>query len=200
MSHCGTGVNFTKDCDFPQHGGTESDIMILDYDTVQAELASATPAIVFDGTTANLITQFAFTTASARKGFLVESNLNQIRPSIASVQKATGVFFAQTCIFQVADNKAATDKFVKEWSNKRVVLIYKNKFKNEDAAGKYKVFGLDNGLVLSAATLAAYENEGAWMLTFASDENTPEKFAQYTIFSTDEATTDAYWTDLQTAA
>lgn len=200
MSLCGTAVGFTKDCDFPQHGGTQEDIIILDYADIQAELATSGAAITFDNTYPNKITKFAFTTASARKGYKIESVLNQVRPVVNKLDYPTGMLYSQSIQVMIADNKAETEHFINQWKDKLVVIIYKNQFKNEDGKAKYKVFGLDSGLKLSVHTMDAYANGGAHMLTFASQAEAPEKYSQYTIYDTDEATTDTAMADLLVAA
>lgn len=197
MSYCGTAVGYTKDCDFPMHGGTEQEVMLIDFEFVRAELALAAPKITFDTTTLNLITAFTFTPASGRLGYVVESNLNQVKPSSIAVRLNSGLFFTNALTLHLPDNTAAADSFVKNWSNKRVVAIFKNLSKSEDGAAKYKVIGLDNGLIMGEASQNPYEENGVWVLNFASDENAPEKYPYYTIFKTDEATTDAFWTALK---
>ena len=200
MSYCGTAVGYTKDCDFPMFGGTERDVILLDYEDVKAELLESLPGITFDASLANLVTDFTFAASSGRAGYLVESNMNQIRPSYTHVQLNTGAFYTHSLTFHLPDNTAEADAFVKAWGDKRVVAIYKNKSKGEDGASKYKILGLGNGLVRTEASQDAYNENGVHVLTFASEENTPETQPLYTLFKTDEATTDAIWTALQTPA
>lgn len=200
MSLCGTAKGFTRDCDYPLTQGTEQDLVIIDYELVKAELAEGTPGIVFDATVKSLLTDFTFKAASTRKGFSVECPKNTIRPSVASVMQNGINFFTHSVAFPIADNLAASDDFVTQWKDKKCVIIVKNSFVNEDGAGKYKIYGLGNGLILSAHALNAYENGASHMLTFTSDENSPEKFPVWSLFDTDEATTDAIYAALKVAA
>ena len=200
MSLCGTAKGFTRDCDYPMTQGTEQDLVIIDYELVKAELAEATPGIVFDATVKSLLTDFTFKTASTRKGFKVECPKNTVRPTSNSVVQNGVVFFTHAVAFPISDNLAASDDFVNQWKDKKCVIVVKNSFANEDGAGKYKIYGLGNGLNLSAAALDSYANGGSHMLTFTSDENSPEKFNVYSLFDTDEATTDAIYAALIVAA
>lgn len=199
-TNCGTAVGYTKDCDFPMVQGTESDLIILDYDVVKAELAESTPGITFDATNKNLVTDFTFAAASTRKGFLVEGNKNTIRPSSTRVEINGVSMFSHSVQFQIPDNLAASDDFVNQWKDKRVVIILKNTFGNENGAGKYKIYGLGNGLRYLEGSLNPYENGAAHMLTFTSDENTPEKVNVWSLYKTSEAVTDAIYAALQIAA
>jgi len=147
-----------------------------------------------------MITAFAFATASSMEGYLIEGNLNMVKPVSEAVITESGNMFKQGIEFQIADNLAATDKIVKDLANQRVVVLYKNKHKNAAGGGKYKLFGFDNGLVMETIVNNSYENVGAYILKFSSEEFAPELNPFYTLFATTEALTDAIWTSLQTPA
>jgi len=200
MTLCGSFADFTIDCDNLMKGGTEQDIIIVDYDDVRAELAEGTPGITFDGTTKSLVTDFTFTASSDREGYLIEGSKGTVIGMSEAIDQNSGVGYKHSVEFQIQDNLAASDYIVSQLKNKRIVVIFKNRHKNASGAGKYKILGLESGLVLESSNLNTSENNGVHMLKFSSEEISLEPHPIWSLFDTDEATTDAIWTALQTAA
>jgi len=195
---CGVVADFTKDCDNPLIGGVQDEILVLNWEDIQAELAETTPLIEFDATTPNKITGFAFTTASGREAYKVDGNMDSVIVGYTPKQLTTGLMYENTAQFQIAGNTAEIDKIVKGFDNAKIVVMVKNKAKTD---GKIKIYGFDYGMRRQPENgQSSAENDGAHVLNFKSDESAPEKNPVYTLRAATDALTEAIWVALQTPA
>jgi len=198
--NCGAlAVGIAVDCDYLPIGGTEPNILLIT--KTEWDLAVTNATITFDGTSPNLIDALVLTQGD--KGYLIEGYENQTKPIVTGIKRASGYRYKQTIDFLAIGGKAAIEKIVKDMGNQRFVVIYKNLFRDEGGEGKYKVFGVEAGLKRpeGGAELDKYNDvDGVWMLKLESEEFALESTPEYSFYDTDEATSDAVFVTLQSAA
>jgi hypothetical protein len=198
---CGTlTAGQDADCDYKPVGGVEGEIMLLNWDEVRDAVSGGT--ITFDSTTDNIIDAFAFAASSTKQGYIFQGFQDTTRPSIVNAKRAAGNYWIQTVNFVVVGNIGATDKKIELLGNGLYVAIIKNKWHNELGAGKYKIYGMEAGLMMDDGNSSQDpygDDNGVWRINLASPE-TGESTPVYTLFNTSETTTDAIYTALQSPA
>jgi len=199
-TNCGgiaAGVDI--DCDHLPRGGTRNNLLLIKKD--EWDLAVNAGTITFDGTTPNIIDACVLSTGD--QGYLFEQFDDAVKPVVTGVKKASGYRYKQTLDFIVVAKTAAAEKVVNDMGSERYVAIYQNKYAGNDGDQKYKVFGVECGLRRpdGGAELDPYNDvDGCWMLKLESEDDALETKGQYTFYDSDEATTDAAFVVLQSAA
>ena len=197
MSNCGgllAGID--KNCDRPITSGTGADLLLIsktDWDE-----AVALGKITFDATTGNLITDCVLNTG--KLGYLFESNEEQIKPKITEVIKNGAHMYKQELDFVASKLDASSEKVLDDMRDTAVVAIYTNLFKGTAGETKYKVLGVDSGLKVAKREIDPTAEWAGWTIGLASRDTALESKGQYTLYKTDEATTDAVYAALQVAA
>lgn len=176
---CGEiSAGVTYDCENPLQGGVNARIWVINFD----QLSSVTE----DVTTDNLLTAITLTgsdTAYKFEGF---------RNSVTGVQELVvpdsgqPLFKHQTGL-TMFDISQAVKNQVQQLAKGRFIVIVENNGKN---ANSFEIYGLNQGLVLTSGQVkSSAENNGAYTLVLASDENANEAKLPQTLFDTDYATT-----------
>lgn len=185
-----------KNCDKPISSGTNGDLLLMT--KADFDLAVANGTITFDATTPNLITALVLSTG--KQGFLFEGTDDQVKPKIEVVIKNGLTLYKQEIVFNSNMLDAESEKVLDSFQDTKVVAIYKNSFHGIAGETKYKVLGVDSGLILTARALEPLGEFAGWVITLSSKENALEAHGQYSFYHTDEATTDTEYLALQTPA
>jgi hypothetical protein len=196
MSSCSalTGGQ-TVDCDYKPIAGQEGEVLLINWDDAQEAQAAGT--LTFDTTTKNIINSFSL--VGTKVGYTFQTFQDAVRTSIVNVKRGTNTQYKHRIQFHVVGNKGVTDKIIETLGNGLYVAIVKNKWKNESGAGKYKVFGLDVGLMINDGAVEQNpydETNGVWKVVLESSELTNEKKPVYTLFNTSESNTDNLYVNL----
>ena len=198
---CGTlATGQDADCDNKPVGGVEGEILLFNWDDVRGAISAG--GLTFDSTTDNIIDAFAFVASSTKLGYMFEGFQDTTKPTITNAKRAAGNNWVQTVNFICVGNLGATDKIVELLGNGLYVAIIKNKWHNEAGAGKYKVYGIESGLKMDDGNSGQDpygEQDGAWVINLVSPEG-GQPTPVHTLFDTNETTTDAIYTALQSAA
>lgn len=197
---CGTAVNQVKSCDYTPIGGVADEVIILNKADVDAAIATGATKFLVNETNPLIVEVFGLT--FAKKGYVFESDFQQIKPKIDVVVKAGAKKYKQSISFQVPKHDAIAGVTLSRLAKGEFVAIFANKWKNIVGGGKYKIFGLDGGLRLAAGTLTDpwSDNSGIYTVTLESKDNSLENFPCRILFKTSETVTDVIYTAFKTAA
>lgn len=184
------------DCDYKQFGGTEPNVLLIKKTEWDLALTAATITI-----TTSMCTAIVLTTGD--QGYLFESYPDSVKGLSTSVKRASGTRYKQSLEFVITGGLAAVDDIVDTIGDERYVAIYINTFVDDGGGGKYKVMGVDAGLRIPDGGITKDthgDNDGAWLVKLESPDSGLESKPLYTFYTTDEATTDAAFVVLQSAA
>jgi len=163
---CGTlSANITANCDSPIVAGVGSTAYLINYDDWQNATVTADPA--------NPLAIEVLTLATGSNIYKIEEvAANAIRPKYDVARESGLVRFKHTVDLRVERDDVATKEKIQNLNLGRFVIIV---FTNSQ---KVEVFGADAGLTIAAGEQRNfYANQGAFMFSFASDDETLEPFA-----------------------
>ena len=197
MATCGSlSAGIARNCSKPITSGTDLDVLLIpksDWD-----LAVAAGKITFDATTGNLITDIVLT--AGKQGYLFETGLEMVKPKITAELKNGITFYKQELEFPASGLDAVSEKTLDDLKEIPVVSVYKNTFHGIAGETKYKVLGVDSGLRLTKREIDPNGDFAGWIVGLSSRDNALESVGQYSLYKTDEATTDGVYAALQVAA
>lgn len=183
MSTCSilaTGLDASNGCNQPI-GGTASDVILMNYDDINRTLLVKASGAVTDLILKSTKVAYKFeTTEDANTG---------------SFTFAKGRFFGMydhsVVMRDFVGNKAA-HVFLDSLKGARVVAIVENKHRGTNGESKYKIYGLDAGLILTGDTGTTELTDGIiGEITLASSEMSKEPSRPICLYDTSEVTTDA---------
>ena len=194
MSNCGTlSAGIDIDCNHLITSGTGANLLLIK--KTEWDAAVALTKITFDATTDNLITDCVLDTG--KKGYLFQTNEEQIKPKISEVIKNGAHLTKQEIDFVASKLDAASEKILDDLKETPVVAIYINSFHGTAGETKYKVLGVESGLRVVKRELDPMGEWAGWVIGLASRDLALESKGQYSLYKTDEATTDAIYAALQ---
>ena len=176
--------------------GTDNNLLLISKENWDDAVAGGT--ITFDATTNNLITDCVLS-SSGKQGYLFETGREQVKPKVAMEIKNGFRLHKQEVEFPIQKLDAASEKVLDDLSNILVVASYKNTFHGTTGDAKYKVLGVESGLILSKREIESDGDFGGWIIGLSSGEKALESVGQYSLYKTDEATTDGIYAALQVA-
>ena len=189
MSTCGTlAANLTADCANPLTPGTEDNLYLIN----KEDITGAT----FD--VANPLVMTGFTLAATKKVYKVEGKKNSNVPSSTLAKKKYDNFHKHQVEFVGFNIDPAVKKEIDKIPHGEYVAIVENKHKGTAGNTAFEVYGWKNGMICDKLDRNPTDADsgGAYMITLASDDATPEPHIPYTLFTTDYATTLAIITAL----
>ncbi|WP_456867066.1 hypothetical protein [Galbibacter sp. BG1] len=99
--------------------------------------------------------------------------------------------FTHAFLCRVFGSSAEDAERIKELSEGEFVVIVETKYKGEDNADAFKVYGLENGLKMSEATMNSTENDNSMLFTLSSLEGFGEQYPYLVYLEGDYSTSKA---------
>ncbi|MDG3581772.1 hypothetical protein [Galbibacter pacificus] len=103
--------------------------------------------------------------------------------------------FTHAFLCRVFGSSAEDAERIKELSEGEFVVVVETKYKGEDNADAFKVYGLENGLKMSEATMNSTENDNSMLFTLSSLEGFGEQYPYLVFLETDYSTSKAKFDD-----
>ncbi|KQC33408.1 hypothetical protein AAU57_08835 [Nonlabens sp. YIK11] len=104
--------------------------------------------------------------------------------------------FTHSFLSRISNTSAESAERANELKNSRVVMVVETKYKGADNADAYKIYGFENGLVLSEMTTNSNENSSSILFTLASGEGEVEQYPYLVLNEGDYATNKASYDSL----
>lgn len=178
---CITDINkdLLFDCDNLPSAGIEKNVLLVNRQDINYTTSPVTGGVV----DVNL--------KPGTEGFMIEGikQINsynyEVTVNTDSLNRVTHSFIGR--IYDLSpENKAQINAFV---NGANVVAIVENLAKGADQLNAFEVLGFENGLEISEGAKNSLENDGAFVLTLSSNEQTLESKVPLTFLDTDFATT-----------
>lgn len=188
MTECGAiTANQDYDCDEPPVGGTEDQMVLINW----ADLASVTRNVT------NTQVIEAITYEALEDGYLMEGNLFSHNPGTELVIGTFSVRFKHRVEF-VGFLKTPDAKLHYEaLANGKYIAVVKN-VQALPANAHYEIYGLDTGLKLESLVNLSNEDDGIYKLVLTSDDRALAPHMPNPFFLTSEAVTLALFEGLWT--
>ncbi len=179
------------DCDTP-YGGTTGKVILVNYDDIKRDTLTITEG---------KLTALALNTG--KKGVAFEGAGNNA--NIGSFTFSQGTYGGGTYTHQLElrDFKGGADayQFLEGLKQNNVVAIVETKYKGENNASAFTVYGLQAGMRLSGHEGTTEFSDGVIStFTLATDENSPEPMPPITLFATSYEATQTLVNGLTTTA
>lgn len=174
--------NIIQSCaDLPKKGLKGSKAVIVNYDDID-----------FSSTTTSGATVTALTLQSGKTGYSLEwykdlgSTTSTFAPNTEDIDGFTHSFLSR-----LSTSSAKNAERSNELKNGRFVMAVETKYAGVDSLDAFKIYGLENGMLLSELTVGTNENSGAITFTLLSEEGTVEQYPYLVLNEGDYATNKA---------
>lgn len=189
MSLCGgITAGIANSCTVKLIGGVEDTLILINKSDIAGYTRNATDPQIIE----------AISKATGKMGYLFEGKKSSIDAQVDLVTARFSEGFAHQIIFRAFGNSAAIKKQIALLAQSNVVAIVENRFKGTAGDGAFEIFGLEQGLVLTAATSnkSDAETQGAWVLTLRTQDGSIEGYPPASMYVTSYAASKAVFEGL----
>ncbi len=176
----------TDSCKFAVPG-TGGRVILVNFSDVDKSKATF---VTGDDCSSNVLSNFPLKEGAV--GYEVDSVPNA---SVGSVSVNAGTYlniFIHQVIVRLFQKSEAAKCFINGSLNARVMAIVQNNATGDEGETKYEVYGWEAGMKVSDLTAGTDMSDNiVYEATFATADGDAENYLPLSIFSTDEATTDA---------
>lgn len=171
--------DFLFDCDNLPSAGIEKNVLLVNRQDIDLTASSVTGGVVD-------VVLKAGTTGFLIEGIKQINSYNyEVTVNTDSLNRVTHTFIGR--IYSLTpENKKQINAFI---NGANVVAIVENLAKGVDQKDAFEVLGWENGLEIAEGVKNSLENDGAFVLTLASNEQTLESKAPLTFLDVDYPTT-----------
>ena len=171
--------NFLFDCDNLPSAGIERNVLLVNRKDVDLTASPVSGGVVD-------VTLKAGATGYMIEGIKQINSFNyEVTVNTDSLNRVTHTFIGR--IYDLsAENKQQINAFI---NGANVIAIVENLSKGANNESAFEVLGWENGLEIAEGVKNSLENDGAFVLTLASNEQTLESKAPLTFLDTDYDTT-----------
>lgn len=177
---CITNIDkdFLFDCDNLPSAGIERDVVLINRSDIDRTASTVSGGVV------DIVLNSGATGYKIEGVKQINSYNYEVVVNDDSLNRVTHSFLGR--IYDLSpDGKAQLNAFV---NGANVIAVIENKAKGANQLSAFEVLGWENGLEISEGTKNSLENDGAFVLTLASNELTPESKVPLTFLDTDYAT------------
>jgi len=156
--------------DTPIKGLAAGKAVIINYDDIDRASTTSSASTITD-----LVT--------SADGFSIEWYKELASTSSAFAPNSEDIDgFTHSFLGRIPTTTAENAIRARELKNGLFVVVVETKYKGVDSDDAYKVYGFDNGLILSEMTQSSAENSGSMLFTLSTSESAYEQYP-YHIFS-----------------
>jgi hypothetical protein len=153
-------------CDFPIVGGANDRIFLFN----KSDLASVEYFEEDSVINPYLVTDLILNTAC--KLYKFEGQNQSVDLRAALVRQRYAAVYDHEVIFKIFDNSPAVKLQIERLGRGVVIAVVEKNFKSSTGKGSFEIYGLNSGLILTAAESNASDGDtqGAWNMTLVSSE------------------------------
>lgn len=104
--------------------------------------------------------------------------------------------FKHSFLSRLSQTTTENSKVANELAYGRFVMVVRTRFEGTDQADRYKVYGVQNGMIATEIVNTSNENDGSITFTLASDSISKESHPYHVYFETDALTSQTAYTAL----
>ena len=193
MSVCGVLTDYSHNCNFPEAGGADEELLIIQHTDINRAIND--DGFEFNTTNPTIIESIAIKVGKQAFSFIGKRNPNAVMSEAVNQDFSQG--FQHGLMFNLYEVSPATVEILKSLQQSKVMGILKTNQRNSTGNNMYKVVGRSVGLYLDEAPYNSSENQGVVQVSLRPDDDLLEPNFMEFLFNTDLATTASLYESLK---
>ena len=193
---CGELSDYTYNCNFPEAGGADDEILIIPHSRINR--SAGDNGFARDAANPHIITDIHLKVGEKASVFTGKRNPNALTSTYTILDFSSG--YAHGATFNIYELSPSTANSIKALDQEKVLVVLRTNQTNSVGNNRYKVAGANVGLYLAGAAYNSNENQGVIQVSLAPQGDMLEPRPIEFLFATDGAITAAKYESLKVAA